>query len=479
MSKHYEDLAGAQGRERRFRQRRYDAREFFQGEPPRLFFNELEYELRNISVSGSAGSARADELPAIDRAGVLRLVQRGKEIFRAPARRARSERQAGKFLDGFALERASFDLREIQRLNARAVAQSSLDLNAAQGVPAEYKAHCADVLAFVGAHCARIDRLFSGAEGRYAPVEREEIFRELLAAVEADWRALLLEGNRLSLAARGDKAATRRMKAYTEACVTPALMDGATWRRCYTKPMGYPGDYQIMNYMYDVKPEGAGLRAQFLHGLGLIAGRPIATRMRKLSDLIVEHFAQTPAADLRRIASIGCGPARELEPILADLDPRTRLRATLIDQEVDALEYAANRMRLEVQSGRLEIDAVNTTFKSMFDPGGIGALANQDVIYSLGLVDYFSPLLAAKFVSRAYDLVKPGGKVIVANAGDSPNGTYWVMEHVLDWTLYFRNVEEMQMLARESHDARVTVAADPLDAIYFLILEKPRAAPGV
>ncbi|NWG71560.1 MAG: hypothetical protein HXY23_08140 [Parvularculaceae bacterium] len=475
MAKHYEELAGASGRASEFRHRRFESAELFQGEPPRMFFDDESYDLKNISSSGAAGSAPpADEaVREVNRIGVLRLVQRGEEIFRAAARRARSELRSGRNVAGFALERTRFDLADLQRRNALAVAAAPLDLPAHDLVSPEYKAFCADVAAFVGAHGMRIERLFGSAESGYSPAEREAVFRSLMKTVEPAWRELLLQGNRLALAVRDDKARLKAMKQYTEAAVTPCLVGGATWRRCYVKPMGYPGDYQIMNYMYDQRPEGATLRENFLHGLGLIAGRPIDTRMRTLARIVAEHFAAKPAAGERRVASIGAGPARELEHILAAFDPAAGLVATLVDQEIDALEYAANRSRPLIESGRLTIEARHTSFKSMFDPGGIRGLAGQDVIYSLGLVDYFSPLLATRFVGRAYELVRPGGKVIIGNASDSPLGTYWAMEQVLDWTLYFRNIEEMRALARETPDARVSICPDPLDSIYFLVLEKP------
>jgi len=477
MAKSYEELLGAVGRAKQFRRQRHDAAVLFANEPPSLHFDDDVYELKNISGSGSGASARIinpdDATVGIDRIGVLRLVQRGEEIFRAKARCARKDVLQGRVFAGFALEQEQFDLEDLRRRNARAVAKSPAPTAPWAGVTEEYRAHCANVAAFVGAHCARIDRVFAPIEKSYSSAERRAIFADLMTAVEPAWRALLLRGNDFALEVSGDKRRVAAMKAYTEAAVTPALVGGASWNRCYVKPMGYPGDYKIMNYMYDVLPEGATIRENFLHGLGLIAGRPINTRMLKLSGMIVDHFANSPMTRERRIASIGCGPARELEHIAAGMDPHARVVATLIDQETEALEYAADRARRAARGASLEIRAYNTTFKDMFNPSGIGALADQDVIYSLGLVDYFSPLLATRFVARAYDLVRPGGKVIIGNAGDSRNGTIWTMEHILDWTLFFRSREEMAALARETPGARVTVEADPLDSIYFLVVEKP------
>jgi len=474
MVKTYEELAGALGGAQLFRRRRYDAVDLFSGEPPTLYFDDHRFELRNISGSGAGANTRSTDDEAlidVNRLGVLKLVQRGEELFRGEARCARLEHLPGKMFSGFALDSQQFDLTALQRLNARVIAKSRI--SPFLQVSEAYRAHCSDIVAFVGAHCMRIERFMAPLEGEWSGAERKAIFSELLAGVEQDWRTLLHRGNAFALDVRYDKDRLVAMKSFTEAGVTTALTGGASWNRCYFKPMGYPGDYKIMNYMYDQAPEGTNLKEQFLHGLGLIAGRPIHTRMLVLADIIVDHCCGLADDGPIRIASIGSGPARELEHIVAKSDSSKPIIATLIDQEIDALEYAVDYVNAQRQTEKLEIRALNTTFKSMFNPSGIDGLHDQDVIYSLGLVDYFSPLMARRFVSRAYELLRPGGKVVIGNASDTADGTIWTMEHILDWSLYFRSREEMSDLAAGIPGAQVSVTVDPLNSIYFLVVKKP------
>ncbi|MEK7266494.1 MAG: class I SAM-dependent methyltransferase [Pseudomonadota bacterium] len=476
MIKSYEELVGALGREQRFRRRRFGAHELFSGAPPILFFDDLPFELKNISGSGVGATTRNEidgPLLQINHIGTLRLVQHGEELFRGPARCARSEGLPGRVFSGFALDNDQFDLESLKRLNARVVAKSHFRLTTHDALAVEYRAFCSDVIAFVGAHCMRIERLLVPIEQSMTPADKIEVFGELMDAVKSDWRALLQKGNEFALGVRHEKSRMAAMKQYTEAAVTPVLLGGASWNRCYYKPMGYPGDFKMMNFMYDQRPEGATIRDQFLHGLGLIAGRPIYTRMLTLSRIITKHFEGRTQDLERKCASIGCGPARELEHIVEASSPQSKLVATLIDQEFEALDYAVDFARKRADERRLAINAFNTTFKSMFNPSAIGALRDQDVIYSLGLVDYFSPLLARRFVARAYDLIRPGGKVIIGNASDSLTGTYWTMEHVLDWSLFFRNKAEMADLAADAQGAKVSIESDALDSIYFLVVEKP------
>jgi len=480
MSESYEDLAGASGRARFFRPQRHPATALFAGAPPRIWFDDREFSLENISASGAAAKTRLydpdDEAVGDSLQGVLRLTQRGREIFRARARQARSGVERGSLVVGFALEHETFDLDKLVRLNAHALALAPVRHAPEYEPPIDYKSFCADVLSFVGDYLDRIDRHFSPIEDKLSADEKHAMIGELTAACGPEWRRLLERGNKLVIPAHRDKAVREGLKLFTERVVTRELVGGESWSRSYYKPMGYPGDFRIMNYMYDARPEGDDLKTQFLHMLGVFAGQPIVSRMTRLAELVVGHANTMKNKDQPvSIMSIGCGPARELETILARSGKNTRWRATLVDQEPQALNYALSAAMVLPDSDRLETLALNISFKDMLNPSGLGAyLSEQDIIYSSGLVDYLNPLLAMRFVRRMYDYLKPGGKLIIGNVNDLPTGTLWPMEYVLDWTLYFRNEEEMRAIAAETPDAIISIEEDALNAIYFLVVEKPR-----
>lgn len=479
MSESYEKLAGAEGRERFFRPKRYAAKPLFYGQPPVARFEDQEFQLRDVSIGG-AGCV-ADGAPQefeAGRAGLFRLTQSGQEIFRAQARLIRMQQGDRGVVVGLALKDRFFDLEKLVRLNAAALALQA-DAGFDRDVGIEYKGYCAEVLNFVGGYLERIEKNLGPIESKLSASEAGDIVSSLAIAAAGPWRTLLESGNDLVIPYLGDKPSVIRMKAFTERVVTRELIGGASWRRSYLKPMGYPGDYQIMNYMYDAKPEGASLRDQFLHMLGVIAGKPIVSRMEKLAELVVDKAAllQRAAPDPMRIMSIGCGPARELEQILDRAEPDTRWRAMLIDQEVSALEFATRNAAALSAGGRLEVSGLNVSFKELFSAAPYRSeTANQDVIYSAGLVDYFNPLLARKFVHRMYDLLRPGGRLIIGNVNNARTGTLWPMEFILDWSLYFRSRKEMVDMASSVEGADVSIVEDDLQAIYFLVVDKPEIA---
>ena len=482
MSESYENLHGATGRARFFRPERHAAKGLFAGEPPRVWFDDREFLLDNISATG-AGCRTRDFLPdeaAIegDGRGVLRLTQLGREIFRAPARMARTNLDRGALVVGLALDNASFPLNELIRKNAGALAHGVAAAERRHAGPSPaYKGFCADVLAFVGGYMEHIDRHLRPIEDKFDAEAADEIVMELIDGATPQWRALIEEGNDLVIPDHDDKAARQLLKQYTERVVTRELTGGESWARSYFKPMGYPGDYRIMNFMYDGVPEGAGIHSKFLHMLGVVAGRPIVTRMQALADLMLDHAAGAP--DGRKdfkIMSIGSGPARELEQ-LAGGGGGFSWHATLVDQEAQALNYALDKAASLGVGDALNVSALNISFRDMLSATSLRAhLIEQDIIYSAGLVDYLNPLLAMRFVRRMFEFLKPGGKLIIGNVNDLRTGTLWPMEYILDWTLYFRNEAEMKAMANETPDAIVRIESDPLQAIYFLVVEKPKDA---
>jgi uncharacterized protein (DUF2126 family) len=103
---------------------------------------------------------------------------------------------------------------------------------------------------------------------------------------------------------------------------------------------------------------------------------------------------------------------------------------------------------------------------------GLQTLPPQDLIYSVGLIDYLTDRRAASLVRRLYDLVAPGGMLIIGNMNEMPQSNLWPMEFITDWSLYYRT--EVQMLAwTEGLDpAGVRTATEPTGRVRLLYVAK-------
>jgi trans-aconitate methyltransferase len=146
--------------------------------------------------------------------------------------------------------------------------------------------------------------------------------------------------------------------------------------------------------------------------------------------------------------SLGCGPAREVELYLAS-NPGLpgRVEFTLVDQEEKALLQANEKTYPHVlrQNGRARVQCLNMSFTEILRAGSdLDNVVPQDLIYSVGLLDYLNNRRAMSLTRRLYSSLAPGGLLIIGNMNDTPMSTIWPMEMVTDWSLHYRT--EAQML---------------------------------
>src|SRR5205085_12247622 len=71
--------------------------------------------------------------------------------------------------------------------------------------------------------------------------------------------------------------------------------------------------------------------------------------------------------------------------------------------------------------------------------------SSYDFIYCAGLFDYLSDRVCKKLVTIFYEMLTPGGLVIVTNM-DAVNPSRNWMEYVLEWHLLYRSPKEMASL---------------------------------
>ena len=473
----YESLHGSQGREAWYRPPRYEAHRLFRGTPPRMRADQRLYQIQNICLGGLAATTRnTDDELEVGRTLQIAIQQAGIPIFETLATVCRSEKNvlgaktAFKFVDNY----IDFDQLLMRNMRAQIAARASLiDPETTKLVPAEYRILCTDVLKLLRGYNTIIspDRSLDIE----AHVDRNEAYDACEARLVEHWRALWRTGNDVARTVMGDRARHQATKELTELVLTPELRGGAIWDRSYAKPLGYPGDFEIMNQVYDWQRVGQSPYEMLLHRIGLEVAECIKTRMEVVEGHIAELAAQNPQRPAR-ILSLGSGPAREVELYLASPEAdRGSAAFTLIDQEQQALRHAHERTYPHVLKahGRHSVQALNISFTDVLR--GVSAMEElppQDMIYSVGLLDYLTDKRAAGLTKRLFGMLAPGGTLIIGNMYETPLSNLWPMEFCTDWSLYYRN--ETQMLAwTEGLDAaRVWTNTDPTGRVLLLYIVK-------
>ena len=376
------------------------------------------YRLHDISLGGLAALSKQshDDLPEVGETVPLSIQQCGLPIFESSARVCRAENTvfgskiAFNFVDRFVEfdkladpQHAGADRRAVAVLR-REIQASSCRKNIAPSAPTR-------------SNFARLPR----RSWTPIPPSRHE-FKHGLDQVEAfetceprliqQWRSLWRTGNELTHAMINEREVREATKEFTELVLTPEMRLGAIWDRSYAKPLGYPGDFEIMNQVYDWERVGNNAYEMLMHRVGLEVAECIGTRMEvvrsHIADVVRERGHDRPA----RITSLGSGPAREVEAYLGShAASGNRAEFSLIDQEEDALLYAHEKTYPYVlnSDGRIKVQGLNISFTDILRGAeGLSGLPPQDLVYSVGLLDYLTDHRAKALVKRLYDLLDAG-----------------------------------------------------------------------
>ena len=345
------------------------------------------------------------------------------------------------------------------------------------GVAPEYRRLCDSAVGMLRRYRSILEpyeRDLAGASAE-SRVRLSELCTACHELIVPEWRALSEDSLGLVTPLLDEPAKLQAAKRFTEAVLTPELKAGPIWRRAYEKPLGYPGDYQVMRYLYNDAAEGDTAYARLAHGLGLEIGAFVPHRMEMMREAIamtVEDRAGETGPI--RIASIGCGPAREVMDYLESGRTQLPLRFTLVDHDGEALEFAVrNAGRTSgVRDGVAKVHPLQVSVIQLIKDRAVSErLASQHMVYSVGLFDYFGAHVCSKLASVLLDALVPGGLLVIGNM-KAHTSIVWPLEFIADWTLNYRTAEEMLALADLADAASAELHTEPTGCDYLLFVRK-------
>ena len=62
----------------------------------------------------------------------------------------------------------------------------------------------------------------------------------------------------------------------------------------------------------------------------------------------------------------------------------------------------------------------------------------HDLVYSMGLIDYFTDKFVVRLLNFNSDILQPGDRVVLGNFRSTSQNSQF-MKHVLDWKLNYRH----------------------------------------
>ena len=140
--------------------------------------------------------------------------------------------------------------------------------------------------------------------------------------------------------------------------------------------------------------------------------RPARNRRGLLANEIFDTCT-AHAGQQVNVTSLACGPAREVFDAFERLKQPSLLNVTGVDIDQEALELLRVRCIEYGLSDR--VNGVHGNLIYMATGRQELALPPQNLVYSIGLIDYFNDEFVVKLMDWIYDLLRPGGRVILGN----------------------------------------------------------------
>ncbi|MCX5699412.1 MAG: class I SAM-dependent methyltransferase [Candidatus Omnitrophica bacterium] len=271
------------------------------------------------------------------------------------------------------------------------------------------------------------------------------------------------------------KIAINKIKDVFRELVGGLIYRGVIVKRGFEKPRGYPGDYKVIEEVYDNSPLSTEIGyysdKYFLNNEYAVAVRNRKDKMREILFSFLVKENNKPV----RILNLACGSCREIKEVFADksLKVKNRLIFSLLDQDEEALDFARNSLKdftHNVTFDFLKDDVLSLARKKEHKEG----LSDFDLVYSIGLADYLPDRLLKSFVRFCIEALKPAGKFIIAHKDIEickPTPPAWFC----DWNFYGRNEKALRDLIVSSGAGKFKIEKtirEKSNRIFFLTVTK-------
>lgn len=267
---------------------------------------------------------------------------------------------------------------------------------------------------------------------------------------------------------------------YAKQQLHPLVLCAPFFYRTFLKPLGYAGDYEMVNMMFREPYEGASMFAKMLNYIFLCTPPVVAHRNR--IDYLFEVLQSETLERIKnnnnkvRFLNLGCGPAQEIQRFLIKSEFCNNAQFTLLDFNDETLEYTYKLLEsLKTQYNRsTSIKTIKKSVHQILKESLQKEDTDQvyDVIYCAGLFDYLSDRVCKRLMGVFYELLAPNGVLVATNVDVSNPNRGW-MEYVVEWYLIYRNKEQFINLAPEKAQRQdISVKTDPSGVNIYLEVRK-------
>jgi extracellular factor (EF) 3-hydroxypalmitic acid methyl ester biosynthesis protein len=216
-------------------------------------------------------------------------------------------------------------------------------------------------------------------------------------------------------------------------------------KRSIEQPLGYAGDYALMQSIYRDQNEGENLLGRLLHRwtMNLESARAVRGRQYYFHERIRDRLLSTNRP--QTFLSVACGPAQEVVHLIHNTDQEVLNRAAiyLLDQDSEALNAARHAIRVALLHSSKQLNVVYLDMELGRFLARMDSLLEErfDMIYSAGLFDYVRSKTARRISRSFHELLHDGGEIYLGNFSNSSRDMGFL--EIINWTLLYRTDEQL------------------------------------
>jgi extracellular factor (EF) 3-hydroxypalmitic acid methyl ester biosynthesis protein len=350
----------------------------------------------------------------------------------------------------------------------------------------EFKVVVADMQTFLHDLRLWLDKVELGIRGIAEPLRKQiekETIDNLAGPITQSISTFI--GRFESIAAKLDEQSRPAHQMHIRRQLHPLLLCAPFLNRTFTKPLGYAGDYEMVNMILRDPLQGDSLYAKIIN-LWFLQQPPAEAhrnRIQFLVDRTVITAAQAASSNrIAKIINLGCGPAQEVQKFLKESHLADYTEYTLLDFNSQTLTDTG--ALLEIFKSKYERTtrfnmvkkSVNQVLKEAGKKHGSQPAEKYDLVYCAGLFDYLTDPVCLELTNALYNWVAPGGLLITTNV-DASNPRRLTMDYIMEWHLIYRNHDDLFSLKPESAPADFCkVTSDDTGVNIYFEAHKPKDA---
>jgi extracellular factor (EF) 3-hydroxypalmitic acid methyl ester biosynthesis protein len=247
-----------------------------------------------------------------------------------------------------------------------------------------------------------------------------------------------------------EESATHR--AYSQNTLHPLLLRAPFVYRTFAKPLGYAGDYEMVNQILSEPRVGPSAYFQIVNTVFL--QNSVAQAHRNRIDVLVKYLNDISIGSGGKpikILNVACGPAVEVQRAIKEGCINQNIEMTLLDFSKETLDYTKAKIDLVMDKGSKKIkfkyihESVHELLKRATKNKEIIEEEKYDYVYCAGLFDYLTDKVCARLLDYFMAVSKVNAKILVTNVHtDNPEKN--IMEHLLEWHLIYRNEKTLESI---------------------------------